>query len=274
METKLYVVGTPIGNLEDFSPRAIRILSEVDFIAAEDTRVTLKLLNHFGIKKELVSYFEHNKSLKGEMIINRILKGESAAIVTDAGMPAISDPGEELVRQAHEAGVAVESVPGPTAFATALAISGMPSGRFCFEGFLSVNKQSRKEHIESIKNEQRTLIFYEAPHKLLNTLKDLHSALGDRNIAVVKEITKLHETVLRLKFSEAIEYFSSNAPRGEYVLIVEGKPQQQEKTYTIEEAVEIAKGLIEKGLSASAAAKEAASVTGFKKGEIYSLMLK
>lgn len=274
METKLYVVGTPIGNLEDFSPRAIRILSEVDFIAAEDTRVTLKLLNHFGIKKELVSYFEHNKSLKGEMIINRILKGESAAIVTDAGMPAISDPGEELVRQAHEAGVAVESVPGPTAFATALAISGMPSGRFCFEGFLSVNKQSRKEHIESIKNEQRTLIFYEAPHKLLNTLKDLHSALGDRNIAVVKEITKLHETVLRLKFSEAIEYFSSNAPRGEYVLIVEGKPQQQEKTYTIEEAVEIAKGLIEKGLAASAAAKEAASVTGFKKGEIYSLMLK
>ena len=274
MDTKLYVVGTPIGNLEDFSPRAIRILSEVDFIAAEDTRVTLKLLNHFGIKKELVSYFEHNKTQKGEIIISRILKGESCAIVTDAGMPAISDPGEELVRQAYEMGVAVESVPGPTAFATAIAISGMPSGRFCFEGFLSVNKQSRKEHLESIKNEERTLIFYEAPHKLLNTLKDLHNALGDRNIAVVKELTKLHETVLRLTIFEAISYFSENAPRGEYVLIIEGRQKETEKVYTIEEAVTLAKGLIESGLSASAAAKEAASVTGLKKGEIYSLMLK
>ena len=206
MTAKLYVVGTPIGNLEDFSPRAQRILSETDFIAAEDTRVTLKLLNHFGIKKELVSYFEHNKTEKGEIIINRILKGETCALVTDAGMPAISDPGEELVRQALDMGVLVESVPGPTAFATALAISGMPSGRFCFEGFLSVNKKSRKEHLDSIKNEERTIIFYEAPHKLLNTLKDLYSALGERNIAVVKEITKLHETVLRLKISKAIEY--------------------------------------------------------------------
>lgn len=274
MDTKLYVVGTPIGNLEDFSPRAVRILSEVDFIAAEDTRVTLKLLNHFGIKKELVSYFEHNKKQKGEIIISRILNGESCAIVTDAGMPAISDPGEELVRQAYEMGVAVESVPGPTAFATAIAISGMPSGRFCFEGFLSVNKQSRKEHLESIKNEERTLIFYEAPHKLLNTLKDLHNALGDRNIAVVKELTKLHETVLKLTLFEAINYFSENAPRGEYVLIVEGKQKEAEKVYTIEEAVTLAKSLIESGLSASAAAKEAASVTGLKKGEIYSQMLK
>ncbi len=274
MDTKLYVVGTPIGNLEDFSPRAIRILSEVDFIAAEDTRVTLKLLNHFGIKKELVSYFEHNKTQKGEIIISRILNGESCAIVTDAGMPAISDPGEELVRQAYEMGVAVESVPGPTAFATAIAISGMPSGRFCFEGFLSVNKQSRKEHLESIKNEERTLIFYEAPHKLLNTLKDLHNALGDRNIAVVKELTKLHEAVLRLTLLEAIDHFSQNAPRGEYVLIIDGKQKETEKIYTIEEAVTLAKGLIESGLSASAAAKEAASVTGLKKGEIYSLMLK
>lgn len=274
MDTKLYVVGTPIGNLEDFSPRAIRILSEVDFIAAEDTRVTLKLLNHFGIKKELVSYFEHNKKQKGEIIISRILNGESCAIVTDAGMPAISDPGEELVRQAYEMGVAVESVPGPTAFATAIAISGMPSGRFCFEGFLSVNKQSRKEHLESIKNEERTLIFYEAPHKLLNTLKDLHNALGDRNIAVVKELTKLHEAVLRLTLLEAIDHFSQNAPRGEYVLIIDGKQKETEKIYTIEEAVTLAKGLIESGLSASAAAKEAASVTGLKKGEIYSLMLK
>lgn len=274
MQSKLYVVGTPIGNLEDFSPRAQRILSEVDFIAAEDTRVTLKLLNHFGIKKELVSYFEHNKTVKGEIIINRILKGENCAIVTDAGMPAISDPGEELVRQAHDMGVSVESVPGPTAFATALAISGMQSGRFCFEGFLSVNKQSRREHLESIKNEERTLIFYEAPHKLLNTLKDLHTVLGERKIAIVKELTKLHETVLRLKISEAVEYFSQNAPRGEYVLIIEGKERETQKEYTIEEAVEIAKGLMKNGLSASLAAKEAANTTGLKKGEIYSLMLK
>lgn len=274
MSQKLYVVGTPIGNLEDLSPRAVRILSEAHFIAAEDTRVTLKLLNHFGIKKELISYFEHNKTEKGEIIINRILKGESCALVTDAGMPAISDPGEELVRQAHDMGVLVESVPGPTAFATALAISGMPSGRFCFEGFLSVNKKSRKEHLQSIKNEERTLIFYEAPHKLLNTLKDLYSALGERNVAVVKEITKLHETVLRLKISEAIEHFSQNTPRGEYVLIVEGKEKEKQKEYTIQEAVEIAKGLINSGMSASAAAKEAANTTGFKKGEIYTLMLK
>ena len=274
MSQKLYVVGTPIGNLEDLSPRAVRILSEAHFIAAEDTRVTLKLLNHFGIKKELISYFEHNKTEKGEIIINRILNGESCALVTDAGMPAISDPGEELVRQAHDMGILVESVPGPTAFATALAISGMPSGRFCFEGFLSVNKKSRKEHLESIKNEERTIIFYEAPHKLLNTLKDLHSVLGERNVAVVKEITKLYETVLRLKFSEAIEHFSQNTPRGEYVLIIEGKKREAQKEYTIQEAVEIAKGLINSGMSASLAAKEAAATTGFKKGEIYSLMLK
>lgn len=274
MSQKLYVVGTPIGNLEDLSPRAVRILSEAHFIAAEDTRVTLKLLNHFGIKKELISYFEHNKTEKGEIIINRILKGESCALVTDAGMPAISDPGEELVRQAHEMGVQIESVPGPTAFATALAISGMPSGRFCFEGFLSVNKKSRKEHLESIKNEERTIIFYEAPHKLLNTLKDLYSVLGERNVAVVKEITKLHETVLRFKLSTAIDYFTQNTPRGEYVLIVEGKEKEKQKEYTIQEAVEIAKGLINSGMSASLAAKEAAATTGFKKGEIYSLMLK
>ena len=274
MTAKLYVVGTPIGNLEDFSPRAQRILSETDFIAAEDTRVTLKLLRSFGIKKELVSYFEHNKTEKGEIIINRILKGETCALVTDAGMPAISDPGEELVRQALDMGVLVESVPGPTAFATALAISGMPSGRFCFEGFLSVNKKSRKAHLDSIKNEERTIIFYEAPHKLLNTLKDLYSALGERNIAVVKEITKLHETVLRFKISAAIEYFSQNTPRGEYVLIIEGKEKESQKEYTIEEAVDIAKGLIKSGMSASLAAKEAANSTGFKKGEIYSLMLK
>ena len=273
MSGKLYVVGTPIGNLEDFSPRAKRILSEADFIAAEDTRVTLKLLNHFEIKKELVSYFEHNKKEKGEEIIARILKGETCAIVTDAGMPAISDPGEDLVRDAHKEGIAVESVPGPTAFATALAISGMPSKRFCFEGFLSVNKAERKEHLESLKCEERTIIFYEAPHKLISTLSDMMSSLGNRKIAVVKEITKIHENVLITDLWSALKYFNTNTPKGEYVLIIEGAAREEKKEYTIEEALSIAKGLMSKGLSASEAAKEAAGVSGIKKGDIYKAMV-
>ena len=273
MSGKLYVVGTPIGNLEDFSPRAKRILSEADFIAAEDTRVTLKLLNHFEIKKELVSYFEHNKKEKGAEIIARMLKGETCAIVTDAGMPAISDPGEDLVRDAHKEGIEVESVPGPTAFATALAISGMPSKRFCFEGFLSVNKAERKEHLESLKCEGRTIIFYEAPHKLISTLSDMMSSLGNRKIAVVKEITKIHENVLITDLWSALKYFNTNTPKGEYVLIIEGAAKEEKKEYTIEEALSIAKGLMSKGLSASEAAKEAAGVSGIKKGDIYKAMV-
>ncbi len=268
---KLYVVGTPIGNLGDFSPRAAETLQMVDFIAAEDTRVSVKLLNHFGIKKPMISYFEHNKLQKGQMIIDRILAGENCAIVTDAGMPAISDPGEELVDLAHKNGITVESVPGPSAFTTALAISGMMSGRFCFEGFLSVNKLSRKKHLKEIKNEKRTLIFYEAPHKLLNTLKDLYEALGERNIAVVKELTKIHETVFRTSLSAALEHFETNKPQGEYVLIIEGAKEEAEKVYTIEEAAALAKGLIEKGTPPTEAAKEAAKITGLKKGEIYRL---
>ncbi len=269
MQGKLYVVGTPIGNLGDFSPRAAETLKNVDFIAAEDTRVTVKLLNHFEIKKPLISYFEHNKAVKGEMIISRILAGESCALVTDAGMPAISDPGEELVRQAHEKGVKVESVPGPSAVITALAISGMPSGRFCFEGFLSVNKQSRKQHLDEIKNEKRTMIFYEAPHKLLATLKDMAAVLGDRPISVVKELTKLHETVFNTTLCRAVEYFTENAPKGEYVLIIGGNNDGDKKEYSLQEAVQIAKKLMDNGMSTAAAAKEAASVTGIKKGDIY-----
>lgn len=273
MSGKLFVVGTPIGNLEDLSPRAVRILGEVDFIAAEDTRVTLKLLNHFEIKKELVSYYEHNKKDKGEWILNRILSGESCALVSDAGMPAISDPGEELVRAAHESGVAVESVPGPSAVITALAISGMPSGRFCFEGFLSVNKMSRREHLEEIKNETRTLIFYEAPHKLLATLRDLYETLGERNIALVRELTKLHETVMRTTLSESIKHYEEDPPRGEFVLIVQGAEKAEDKTeYTLEEAVALAEKLIKSGESASRAAKEAATVSGIRKGDIYKLL--
>lgn len=268
MNGKLYVVGTPIGNLEDFSSRAIRILNEVDFIAAEDTRVTLKLLNHFEIKKSLLAYFEHNKQEQGKNVVARLLSGETCALVTDAGMPAISDPGEDLVRACHENGIEIESVPGPVAFATALAVSGMPSGRFCFEGFLSVNKPSRLKHLEEIKNEKRTLIFYEAPHKLLRTLEDLLKALGERNIAVVRELTKIHETVFRTTLSEAIEFYTQNAPKGEIVLIIEGAVET-DKTYTLEQAVTLARELMAEGSSASAAAKEAAHITGIKKSEIY-----
>ncbi len=274
MAGKLYVVGTPIGNLEDFSPRAVRILSEVDFIAAEDTRVTMKLLNHFEIKAELISYFEHNKKEKGPVIIDRLARGETCAIVTDAGMPAISDPGEDLVRLAHENGIAVESVPGPSAFVTALAISGMPSGRFCFEGFLPVEKAERKKRLDELKNERRTVLFYEAPHKLQATLNDLFSAFGDREIVLIKELTKIHETVLRTTLRQAAEYFSENAPKGEYVLILQGAAEQTVETYTLEMAVELAKRLMDGGESTSAAAKEAANVSGIRKGEIYSALLK
>ncbi len=272
MSGKLYIVGTPIGNLADISKRALDTLSLADFIAAEDTRVTSKLLNHFEIKKPLVSYFEHNKREKGEVIINRILLGETCALVTDAGMPAISDPGEDLVALAHEKGVAVESVPGPTALATALAISGLPSGRFCFEGFLSVNKLSRKEHLDSLKNEERTMIFYEAPHKLKNTLNDMYNAFGDREIAIIKELTKIHETVFKTSLRAAIEYYNENAPKGEYVLIIKGK-EKENNQFLIEDAIKIAKGLINDGVKPTDAAKEAAKITGFKKGDIYKEIL-
>lgn len=272
MAGKLYIVGTPIGNLEDFSPRARRILSEVDFIAAEDTRVTVKLLNHLQISKPMVAYFEHNKKERGNTVIERMLSGEVCAIVTDAGMPAISDPGEDLIRECHEKGIEVESVPGPTAFATAMALSGMPSGRFCFEGFLSVNKPSRKQHLQEVKNERRTMIFYEAPHKLKKTLDDMYEAFGERNIAIVREITKIHETVMRTSFSKAIDYYKENEPRGEYVLIIEGA-KEEVVNYTLEDAVKLAKKLIEEGQPTSAAAKEAARVTGIKKSDIYKQVL-
>lgn len=274
MPGKLYVVGTPIGNLEDISSRAIRILSEVDFIAAEDTRVTLKLLNHFDIKKELVSYYEHNKERKEDYIIQRMLTGENCAVVTDAGMPAISDPGENLVKAAYDNGLEVESVPGPVAFATALCISGFPSGRFCFEGFLSVNRISRMEHLQKLKDESRTMLFYEAPHKLLKTLCDMKDTFGeDRKIAVCKELTKIHETVFRFTLKEAIAYFGENQPRGEYVLVISGKEEKKEE-YTLEDAVKIAKDIIKRGESSSFAAKNAALVTGIKKGDIYRELIK
>ncbi len=265
---KLYVVGTPIGNLGDFSPRAVKTLEECDFIAAEDTRVTLKILNHFGIKKQMVSYFEHNRNEQGEKILARLLSGETCALVTDAGMPAISDPGEDLVRLCHENSVPIESVPGPCAFSTALAISGMPSGRFTFEGFLSVTKNSRREHLLSLKDEKRTMIFYEAPHKLGATLKDMYENFGERNIAIVREITKIHEEVIRTTFSSAVEMYGEGGIKGEIVLIIEGK-KEEKKEVSLDDAVNIALEKMKEGFSKNDSAKLAAKQTGIKKGDIY-----
>ncbi len=269
----LYVVGTPIGNLSDFSPRAAETLAGVDFIAAEDTRVTVKLLNHFGIKKPLISYFEHNKTEKGSMIVDRIAAGETCALVSDAGMPAISDPGEDLVALCAERGIKVLVVPGPTAMASALAVSGLSTGRFTFEGFLSVNKKSRREHLSEVKNETRTMVFYEAPHKLPYTLKDMAEAFGNRRIALVREITKIHEECIRTTLYKAVEYYEENAPKGEFVLVIEGAKPEEKKELTLEDAVEIARQAVENGSSASDAAKEAAKLSGFKKGEIYKLLM-
>lgn len=269
----LYVVGTPIGNLGDMSPRAVETLENVDFIAAEDTRVTLKLLNHFGIKKPMVSYFEHNKHQRGEIICRRILSGENCAIVTDAGMPCISDPGELLVKQCEEYGIEVKAVPGPSAVISALAISGLPTGRFTFEGFLSVNKKSRMEHLESVKNETRTMIFYEAPHKLNATLRDMLGAFGNRSIAIVRELTKIHEEVIRTTLEQAVERYSEAPLKGEIVLVIDGaKPVDNNKVYTEEEAADLAIALAaEEDISLSEASKKAAKGTGIKKGIIYKL---
>ena len=269
MSGRLYVVGTPIGNLSDFSPRAVETLKNVDFIAAEDTRVTVKLLNRFEIHTPMVSYHKYNSIERGEEICRRLLDGESCAIVTDAGMPCFSDPGEPLVKSCGQLGIEVCAVPGPTAAMSALAISGLPTGRFTFEGFLSVNKLSRREHLNSLIKEQRTMIFYEAPHKMPNTLKDMYAAFGDRKIAIIRELTKIHEQVIRTTLSEAAEKYADGSLKGEIVLILDGAAAKQEKAETIDDAVELARQRIEGGLSASAAAKEAAEITGFKKGEIY-----
>lgn len=273
MSGKLYVVGTPIGNLSDFSPRAIQTLSSVDFIAAEDTRVTLKLLNRFDIKKPMVSYFEHNRRERGEIILERLKSGETCAIVTDAGMPAISDPGEDLVNLCLTNGVPVESVPGPTAFATAVAMSGLPSGRFTFEGFLSVNKPSRKEHLEELVTERRTMVFYEAPHKLSATLRDMYKYFGERKIALIKELTKIHETVERTTLSEASEKYSKETPKGEFVIVIEGANTPKTKDISFEDAVKLAKKLVENGMAVNEAAKEIAKETKLKKGDIYKALL-
>lgn len=276
MSGTLYVVGTPIGNLSDLSPRAVETLTKVDFIAAEDTRVTRKLCSRFEIHTPLLSYHEHNRKMQGERIIDRLLAGESAALVTDAGMPAISDPGEDLVALCREQGVPVAAVPGPSAVITALAVSGLSCGRFTFEGFLSMNRKSRREHLEQIKTERRTMVFYEAPHKLPSTLQDLLEALGDRRISLVRELTKIHEEVLVTTLADAVTKYTESTPKGEFVLVIEGAKQplntQEEPEVTLDEAVQTARAGMEQGQSASLAAKEAALKTGYKKGDIYRLL--
>ena len=269
MSGTLFVVGTPIGNLGDISPRALKTLEECDFIAAEDTRVTLKLLNHFEIKKPLISYFEHNRRQKGEYITDRILGGESCAIVTDAGMPAVSDPGEDLVALCHEKGIPVSVVPGPSAFVAAIALSGLPVGRFTFEGFLSVSKVSRREHLQEVQKEKRTMVFYEAPHKLSATLADMYAYFGDRRIAIVREITKIHEEVIRLSLKEAAEKYKEESLKGEIVLVIEGYTEDEDDEPTLEDAILKAKEYMNEGMSVSFAAKQAAKDTGIKKGDIY-----
>jgi len=273
MSGKLYLVGTPIGNLSDFSPRARQTLEAVDFIAAEDTRVTLKLLSYFGIRKPLVSYYEHNRQESGEKILSRLLAGESCALVTDAGMPAISDPGEDLVRRCAQTGIPVESVPGPSAVITALACSGLPTQRFCFEGFLSVSGRSRMEHLRAVKDERRTLVFYEAPHKLLRTLEDLLSALGDREVALCRELTKLHEEVLRTTLSAAVAHYRETPPKGEFVLVIRGAPEPAPEPFSREDALALVAEYRAAGLSLKEAAKKAAGESGYSRNELYAMAL-
>jgi len=272
MSGKLYVVGTPIGNLEDMSVRAVKTLQEVDFIAAEDTRVTLKLLNHFEIKKPMVSYHEHNAREKGGEIITRLLSGQTCAIVTDAGMPCISDPGEDLVRLCAENGIDTVVIPGPSAAISALALSGLSTSKFVFEGFLNPQKNARLERLEELKREKRTIIFYEAPHKLCDTLSAMYQVLGDRKITLARELTKIYEEVIRTTLSQAVALFEEKAPKGEFVLVVEGMVEE-EQSLTFEQALELIQALVDKGEPLSKAAKDVSRQTGFKKGELYSRFL-
>ncbi len=274
MAGMLYLVPTPIGNLGDISQRCRETLENADFIAAEDTRVTLKLLNHLGIKKSLVSYYEHNKAFKGDKIVERILAGETCALVSDAGSPAISDPGEDLVKQCAAADIVVCAIPGPCAAITALSISGQATGRFCFEGFLSTSKKSRKEHLNSLKKEQRTMIFYEAPHKLVNTLEDMAEVFGeDRPISLCRELTKLHEEVVRTTLGQAIAKYTENSPKGEFVLILAGAEAEEEVPSETDAAGYLAK-LLESGLSRKDAIKQTAKDLGLPKNVVYDLALK
>lgn len=273
MSGKLFVVGTPIGNMGDITFRAVETLKSVDFIAAEDTRVTLKLLNRLEITKSLISYHGHSSNSVAQRIVERIQNGENCAIVTDAGMPCISDPGEILVRLCAENGVQIAVIPGPSAVISAIAISGLDTSRFSFEGFLSVTKKQRFEHLELIKNDTRTLVFYEAPHKLVSTLQDMLEYLGDRKISLCRELTKIYEEVIRTTISGAIAYYESRSPKGEYVLVIEGSTAQTAMEMTIDEAICKVKVLIENGEKPVDACKAIAKETNFKKSELYSKLV-
>ena len=275
MAGMLYLVPTPIGNLGDISQRCRETLESVDFIAAEDTRVTLKLMNHLGIKKPLISYFEHNKASKGGVILERILAGEVCALVSDAGSPAISDPGEDLVKLCHEAGVTVCAIPGPCAVITALSISGQSTGRFCFEGFLSTAKKSRREHLDSLRKERRTMIFYEAPHKLLATLQDMADTFGaDRSISLCRELTKLHEEVVRTTLGQAIQKYTDTPPKGEFVLVLAGAPEESEPAASPDDAAARVEALMAAGLSRKDAIRQTAQELKLPKNVVYDAALK
>ena len=275
MSAMLYLVPTPIGNLGDISVRCRETLEAADFIAAEDTRVTLKLLNHLGIKKSLVSYYEHNKATQGSRIVERILAGETCALVSDAGSPAISDPGEDLVRQCAAAGIPVCAIPGPCAAITALSISAQATGRFCFEGFLSTAKKSRREHLDSLKKEQRTMIFYEAPHKLLTTLTDMAEVFGeDRPISLCRELTKLHEEVVRTTLGQAVARYTQSPPKGEFVLVVAGAPAEKQALPSETDAAARVTQLIAQGVSRKDAVKQTAKELGLPKNVVYDIALR
>lgn len=274
MAGTLYLVATPIGNLGDFSPRGVETLQAVDFIAAEDTRVSVKLLNHFGVKKPLVSYHEHNRAAAGQAILARLLAGESCALVTDAGTPAISDPGEGLVRLCGENGVTVEAIPGCCAAICALAVSGLPTGRFTFEGFLSANKKERRTALLKLKNEERTMVFHEAPHKLRATLADMAEILGDRPAALCRELTKLHEETLRTTLLQAVELYREKEPRGEYVLVVAGAQPTEEPAISLEEGVRQVQRLREAGIKMKEAVRTVSAQTELNKNDLYEAVLK
>ncbi len=274
----LYLVATPIGNLEDITYRAVRVLNEVDIIAAEDTRQTIKLLNHLGIKKPMTSYFEHNKVVKGDILIKALQEGKNIALVSDAGSPGISDPGEDIVKQAIENGISVTMIPGAVAATTALVLSGLSTSRFVFEGFLPMNKRQRKERMAFLKEEVRTIILYEAPHKLLYTLKDIFEVLGDRKIATARELTKKFEEVKRQTVSSAISFYEIEKPKGEFVLIIEGANQDQLKNenHKVWEQISIVEHLqmyIDQGLDKKEAMKKVAIDRGISKREVYSATL-
>ena len=273
MSGTLYLVATPIGNLGDLSARALETLRSVDFIAAEDTRVTLRLLNHFDIKKSLVSYHEYNQATAGPAILQRLLAGECCALVTDAGTPAISDPGEGMVKLCAEANVDVISIPGCCAAINALAVSGLPTRRFTFEGFLPTPRKERMEWLQKLVGEERTMIFHEAPHRLAATLADLESVFGDRAITLCREITKLHEETFRTTLSAAVAHYKENQPKGEFVLVLAGAEAKEEMVVTMEEGVELVLRRREEGMRMKDAVRQVAADTGLNKNDLYAAVL-